>query len=205
MLVKKYVEHFLRSLRDAVLYTIFFFFFFFFSKISLNATIVTAFTISIRTPQDLTISVLKFEQVWFTTQCLKITRWVANIVGFDEMPHSVASHLGPHCLPRPVCPNIYGKFGITFKYMKLCGNNFTGQKTVSCTSNAQMVGVKGTYQDSPKFVSYSYIYPNMKIFCQGIQCTMAQLFKTNNAVSNVSLKLWSWNMVHMLIFLLKKM
>ena len=28
----------------------------------------------------------------------------------DEMPHSVASYLGLHCLLRPVCPNTYGKY-----------------------------------------------------------------------------------------------
>ena len=36
---------------------------------------------------------------------------MANSVDPDEMPYSVASHLGLHCLLRPVCPNTYGKYG----------------------------------------------------------------------------------------------
>ena len=44
--------------------------------------------------------------------CQNISGWVANSVGPDEIPHSVASHLGLHCLLRPVCPNAYGKFHI---------------------------------------------------------------------------------------------
>ena len=43
--------------------------------------------------------------------CLKIAGWVANSVDPDEMPRFVASHLGLYCLLRPVCPNIYGKYG----------------------------------------------------------------------------------------------
>ena len=42
--------------------------------------------------------------------CLKISGWVANSVDPDEMPRSAASHLGLHCLLRPVCPNTYGKY-----------------------------------------------------------------------------------------------
>ena len=30
----------------------------------------------------------------------------------DETPRSAAFHLGVHCLVRPVCPNIYGKYSI---------------------------------------------------------------------------------------------
>ena len=44
--------------------------------------------------------------------CLNITGRVANSVDPDEMPRSAASHLGLYCLPRPVCPNMYGKYGI---------------------------------------------------------------------------------------------
>ena len=43
--------------------------------------------------------------------CLKIAGWVANSVDPDETPRFVASHLGLYCLLRPVCPNIYGKYG----------------------------------------------------------------------------------------------
>ena len=34
---------------------------------------------------------------------------MANSVDPDEMLHSVAFHLGLHCLLRHVCPNLYGK------------------------------------------------------------------------------------------------
>ena len=37
---------------------------------------------------------------------------MANSVDPDETPRSAASHLGLYCLLRPVCPNIYGKYGI---------------------------------------------------------------------------------------------
>ena len=36
---------------------------------------------------------------------------MANSVDSDEMPHSVASHLGLLCLLFPVCRNTYGKYG----------------------------------------------------------------------------------------------
>ena len=36
---------------------------------------------------------------------------MANSVDPDETPCSAASHLGLYCLLRPVCPNIYGKYG----------------------------------------------------------------------------------------------
>ena len=38
---------------------------------------------------------------------------MANSVDPDEMPRSAASHLGLYCLLRPVCPNTYGKYGIS--------------------------------------------------------------------------------------------
>ena len=44
--------------------------------------------------------------------CLKIAGLVANSIDPDEMPHSAASHLGLHCLLRPVCPNTHCKYGI---------------------------------------------------------------------------------------------
>ena len=74
---------------------------------------ITVFTLSIWTPQLLTILVLKFEQVYFTARCcLKLLdEW--QTVDTDEMPRSVASHLGLHSLLRPVCPNTYGKYGIS--------------------------------------------------------------------------------------------
>ena len=53
---------------------------------------------------------LYYEQIQFTIRyCLKIAGWVANSVDPDEKPRSAASHLGLHCLLRPVCPNADGK------------------------------------------------------------------------------------------------
>ena len=44
---------------------------------------------------------------------------MANRVEHDETPHSAASHLGLHCLLRPVCPNTYGVYGTRVKQL-LC-------------------------------------------------------------------------------------
>ena len=38
--------------------------------------------------------------------------WVANSVDPDQMLHSATSDLGLHCLFRPVCPNIWGYYGV---------------------------------------------------------------------------------------------
>ena len=46
--------------------------------------------------------------------CLKIAGLVANCVDPGEMLHSVASHLGLHCLLRPGCPNTYPEYGMPF-------------------------------------------------------------------------------------------
>ena len=48
--------------------------------------------------------------------CLKIAGWVANSVDPDEM-----SHLGIHCLLRPVYPNNYGKYGTPGSDVTECG------------------------------------------------------------------------------------
>ena len=50
--------------------------------------------------------------------CLKIAEWVANSVDPDETPRSAASHLGLYCLLRPVCLNIYGKYGRNTFWLK---------------------------------------------------------------------------------------
>ena len=42
---------------------------------------------------------------------LQIAGWVANSEDPDETPQNAASHLGLHCLLRPICPNTYGKYG----------------------------------------------------------------------------------------------
>ena len=56
-------------------------------------------------------------KIWTSTihypmLCLKNAGWVANSVDPDETPRSAVSHLGLYCLLRPVCPNIYGKYGM---------------------------------------------------------------------------------------------
>ena len=51
--------------------------------------------------------------IYYPMLCLKIAKWVANSVDPDEMPCSAASHLGLHCLLRPVCPNTYCKYDTT--------------------------------------------------------------------------------------------
>ena len=35
----------------------------------------------------------------------------ADSVDPDETPRYAASHLGQHCLRRPLCSNTYGKYG----------------------------------------------------------------------------------------------
>ena len=45
------------------------FFFFFYFSMNIYGMVLTVFTLSIRTPQLLTIYVLKFEPVQFTTRC----------------------------------------------------------------------------------------------------------------------------------------
>ena len=37
---------------------------------------------------------------------------MANSVDLDQMPHSVASDLGLHCLQWPICPNTKEHYGI---------------------------------------------------------------------------------------------
>ena len=47
---------------------------------------------------------------YYSVLCLKIAGQVANCVDPDDTPWSATSHLGLHCLLRPVCPNSYGKY-----------------------------------------------------------------------------------------------
>ena len=61
--------------------------------------------------------------------CRKIAGCV-NSVDPDETPHSAASHLGLHCLLRPVCPNTYGKYG---------NYNFPASSTLSQTTTWEKV------------------------------------------------------------------
>ena len=75
-----------------------------------SRALFTVFAHSIQTPQPLT----HFIQIWTSTiyypmLCLKIAGWVANNVDPDETLQFVASHMGLHCLLRPVWPNTYNK------------------------------------------------------------------------------------------------
>ena len=57
--------------------------------------------------------------------CLKIAGLVANNVDPDEMLHSAASHLGLHCLLRPVFPNTYDRYGINKGTILIIDDNLT--------------------------------------------------------------------------------
>ena len=60
----------------------------------------------IGTPYQLTIHVLKFEIVHFSTSlCVSIPVCMANGVEPDQRVHSVASDLGLHRLQSPTCCN----------------------------------------------------------------------------------------------------
>ena len=51
---------------------------------------------------------------------------MANSVDPDETPRSAASHLGLHCLLRPVCTNTYGKYGICTYILSMNLINLSG-------------------------------------------------------------------------------
>ena len=63
------------------------------------------------TPYHILCTKIWTSTIHYPMLCLKIAGWVANSVDPDETPCSAASHLGLYCLLRPVCPNIYGKYG----------------------------------------------------------------------------------------------
>ena len=70
----------------------------------------TVFTLSIWTPYN-TCSKIWTSAIYCPMLCSDIAEWLANSVDPDEAPRSAASHLGLHCLLRPVCPTTYGKHG----------------------------------------------------------------------------------------------
>ena len=51
----------------------------------------------------------------------KIAGWVANSVHPEKMPRSWLSHLGLHCLLKPVCPNTYGQYDNLTSHMNIKG------------------------------------------------------------------------------------
>ena len=58
--------------------------------------------------------------IFYPILCLNIAGGLTISVDPDETSLSAASHLGLHCLLRPVCPNTYVKYGkprmLKFKY-----------------------------------------------------------------------------------------
>ena len=52
---------------------------------------------------------------------------MANNVDPDQMPHSVASDLGLHCLLRLSCPNTLGNYGTNFVWIYSKGRDQTVQ------------------------------------------------------------------------------
>ena len=76
---------------------------------------------------------------------------MANIVDPDETPPSAASHLGLHCLLRPVCPNIhiYGKYG-SYLFQSFV---FLPKKMVGCALLGLSVPI---IQDIAKVFPYNY-------------------------------------------------
>ena len=64
--------------------------------------------LSIRTSKLLTIYLFLnlHKSIWLSADVLKNQRWEATTVDTDQMPHTVASELGLHCLLRHVRPNI---------------------------------------------------------------------------------------------------
>ena len=70
---------------------------------------------------------------------------MANSVDPDETPHSAASHLGLNCLLRPVCPNTYGKYGISRKkvYLPKVRGGGSGSSTYSFSVSSFFFGCEG--------------------------------------------------------------
>ena len=57
---------------------------------------------------------------WYLFLCLKYCCVCkANSVDPDQMPHSVASDLGLHCLQKPICPSTYSYYGIILPFLRI--------------------------------------------------------------------------------------
>ena len=72
---------------------------------------------------------------------------MANSVDPDETPHPAASHLGLYCLLRPVCPNIYGKYGKGF----WCPNIWVITTVLSLENNTKHSGNDQNEMPSPVY------------------------------------------------------
>ena len=69
--------------------------------------IVSCIYLNIWTPYFLTIQVIAFEQVHFTTFSYVLNLTVINHADPEQTPHSVTSDLGVCCLLRHVCLNTW--------------------------------------------------------------------------------------------------
>ena len=88
--------------------------------------------------------------------CLKIAGWLANSEDPDETPQNAASHLGLHCLLRPVCPNTYSKYG---KLHQNCfclpsetGYNLKGTNSYHLDNFQKRLGVQKSKQEVTKVI-----------------------------------------------------
>ena len=86
--------------------------------------------------------------IYYMLYCLKIAGWVEKRVDPDEMPHSVVSHLGLHCLLRPACLNTYDKYGTKETSEVYCGNNLVLINTHTHT-HTHTHSHRGSIQSSP--------------------------------------------------------
>ena len=86
-----------------------------------------------------TCSKILTSTIYYPILWLKIAGWVANSVDPDETLHSVASHLGLHCLLSPVC--IYPKYSDTSTPYHTCSKIWTS--TIYCNLMNVYCHVKG--------------------------------------------------------------
>ena len=82
----------------------------FFNKKKINACRIYPKYSDTSTPYH-TCSKIWTSTIYYPMLCLKIAGSMAKRVDPDEPPRSAAAHLGLHCLLRPVCPSMYGKYG----------------------------------------------------------------------------------------------
>ena len=82
------------------------------------------------------MTVRKFEKKFNLLPAYRFTSagWVANSVDPDQTPHSAASDLRLHYLPRPVCPNNWNKYGILQRFNQIIGSNAKDHATFISTS-----------------------------------------------------------------------
>ena len=59
---------------------------------------------------------------------------MANSVDPDQIPHSVASDLGLHCLLSPICPSIQGNYCMASLFCAFYVSVITGVCDMICCS-----------------------------------------------------------------------